>query len=68
MLAVTVDQLAYQTSKTVHVQAKHYKHYEDERTGLGVCGSGFVPLSTRGTSLRELEYTHTHTHMFDKVL
>ena len=26
----------YQTGKTVHVHAKHYKHNEDERTAPGV--------------------------------
>ena len=48
----------YQTGKTVHVHAKHYKdnedghvhakHYkdnEDGRTAPGVCGNGSVPLS-----------------------
>ena len=50
----------YQTSKTVHVHTKHYKHNEDGCTAPGVCGNGSVPLSHSGTSLRELEYTHTH--------
>ena len=49
----------YQTGKTVHVHAKHYKHNEDGRTAPGVCGKGSVPLSH---SLRELEHTKTHTH------
>ena len=50
----------YQTGKTVHVHAKHYKHNEDGRTAPGVCGNGSVPLShLGGTSLRELEYIHT---------
>ena len=40
--------LPYQTSKTVHVQAKHYKHNEDERMVPGVCGNGFVLLSHSG--------------------
>ena len=35
----------YQTGKTVHVHAKHYKHKEDGRTTPGVCGNGSVPLS-----------------------
>ena len=52
----------YQTGKTVHVHAKHYKHNEDGRTAPGVCGNGSVLLNHSGTSLRELEYTHTHTH------
>ena len=38
----------YQTSKTVHVHAKHYKHNEDGRTVPGVCGNGSVPLSHSG--------------------
>ena len=35
----------YQTGKTVHMHAKHYKHNKDGRTALGVCGNGSVPLS-----------------------
>ena len=35
----------YQSGKTVHVHAKHYKHNEDGRTAPGVCGNGYVPLS-----------------------
>ena len=38
----------YQTGKTVHVHAKHYKHKEDGRTVPGVCGNGSVPLSHSG--------------------
>ena len=38
----------YQTDKTVHVYAKHYKHNEDGRTAPGVCGNGSVPLSHSG--------------------
>ena len=38
----------YQTGKTVHVHAKHYKHNEDGRMAPGVCGNGFVPLSHSG--------------------
>ena len=50
----------YQTGKTVHVHAKHYKHEDDARHRM--CAA-MVPYrwATRGTSLRELEYTHTHT-------
>ena len=51
----------YQTGKTVHVHAKHYKHNEEGRTAPGVCGNGSVPLSHSGNIVRELEYTHTHT-------
>ena len=39
----------------------HYKHDVDGRTAPGVCGNGSVPLSHSGTSLRELDYTHTGT-------
>ena len=35
----------YQTGKTVHVHAKHYKYNEDGRTAPSVCGNGSVPLS-----------------------
>ena len=38
----------YQTGKTVHVHAKHYKHNEDGCTAPGVCGNGSVPLSHAG--------------------
>ena len=44
----------YQTGKTVHVHAKHYKHNEDGCTAPGVYSNGSVPLSH---SLRELKYT-----------
>ena len=46
----------YQTVKTVHVHAKHYKHNEDGRTAPGVCGNGSVPLSHS-----ENWNTHKHT-------
>ena len=38
----------YQTGKTVHIHAKHYKHNEEGRTAPGVCGNGSVPLSHSG--------------------
>ena len=48
--------------KTVHVHAKHYKHNEDGRTALGVCGNGSVPLSHSGNVvLRTGIHTYTHT-------
>ena len=34
----------YQTGKTVHMHAKHYKHKEDGRTAPCVRGNGSVPL------------------------
>ena len=42
----------YQTGKTVHVHAIHYKHNEDGRTAPSVCGNGSVPLSHSGNNLR----------------
>ena len=50
----------YQTGKTVHVHAKHYKHNVDGRTAPGVCGNGSVPLSHLGQ--RRYENWNTHTH------
>ena len=50
----------YQTGKTVHVHAKHYKHNEDGRTAPGVCGNGSVPLSHSGNVVTRIG-THTHS-------
>ena len=53
----------YQTGKTVHVHAKHYKHNEDGRTAPGVCGNGSVPLGHSGNVVTRIGiHTHTHTH------
>ena len=52
----------YQTGKTVHVHAKHYKHNEDGRTAPGVCGNGSVPLSHSGNVVTRIGI-HTHTHL-----
>ena len=52
----------YQTGKTVHVHAKHYKHNEDGRTAPGVCGNGSVPLSHSGNVVTRIGI-HTHTHI-----
>ena len=49
----------YQTGKTVHVHANHYKHNEDGRTAPGVCGNGSVPLSHSGNVVTRIG-THTH--------
>ena len=38
----------YQTGKTVHVHAQHYKHNKDRRTVPGVCGNGSVLQSHSG--------------------
>ena len=50
----------YQTGKTVHVHAKHYKHNEDGHMAPGVCGNGFVPLSHSGKVVTRIGI-HTHT-------
>ena len=50
----------YQTGKTVHVHAKHYKHNEDGRAAPGVCGNGFVPLNLSGNVVTRIGI-HTHT-------
>ena len=50
----------YQTGKTVHVQAKQYKHNEEGHTAPGVCGSGSVPLSHLGNVVTRIGI-HTHT-------
>ena len=53
----------YQTGKTVHVHAKHYKHNEDGRKAPGVCGNGSVPLSHSGNIVTRIGiHTHIHTH------
>ena len=51
----------YQTSKTVHVHAKHYNHNEDGGTGPGVCGYGSVPLSHSGNVVTRIGI-HTHAN------
>ena len=48
----------YQTSKTIHVHAKHYKHNKDGRTAPGVCGTE-QPLGER-----RYENWNTHTSLF----
>ena len=55
----------YQTGKTVHVHAKHYKHKEDGCMVPGVCHNGSVPLSHSGNVVMRIgihKHTHTHTH------
>ena len=51
----------YQTGKTVHVQAKHYRHNVDGRTAPGVCGNGSVPLSHSGNVVTRIGI---HTHIY----
>ena len=51
--------LPYQTSKTVHVHAKYYKHNEDGRMAPDVCGNGSVPLSHSGNVIMRIGI-HTH--------
>ena len=53
--------LPYQTGKTAHVHAKHYKHNEDGCTALGVCGNGSVPLSHSGNVVTRIGI-HILTH------
>ena len=52
----------YQTGKTVHVYAKHYKHNEDRRMVLGVCGHGSLPLSHSGNVVKRIAL-HTYLWM-----
>ena len=56
----------YQTGKTVHVHTKHYKHNEDRRTALVVCGNGSIPLSHSGNVVTRIG-THTHTCHFKQA-
>ena len=49
----------YQTGKTVHVHAKHYKHNENGRTAPGVYGNSSVPLSHSGNVVTRIGI-HTH--------
>ena len=51
----------YQTGKTVHVHAKHYKHNEDGCTAPGVCGNSSVPLSHSGNVVMRIGI-HKSTH------
>ena len=53
----------YQTGKTVHVHAKHYKHNKDGRTAPGVCGNGSVPLIHAGNVVTRIGI-HTHKTNF----
>ena len=58
--------LPYQTGKTVHVHAKHYKHNEDGCTAPGVCGNGSVLLRHSGNVVTRIGiHTHTHAHTHD---
>ena len=54
----------YQTGKTVHLHAKHYKHNEDGRTAPGVCGNGSVPPSHSGNVVTRIGiHTHWNTYI-----
>ena len=57
----------YQTSKTVHVHAKHYKHNKDGRTVPGVCGNGSVPLSHSGNVVMRIGI-HTQDFFFQPFM
>ena len=52
----------YQTGKTVHVHAKHYKHNEHGRMAPGVCGNGSVPLSHSGNVVTRIGIL-THSNL-----
>ena len=51
----------YQTGKTVHIHAKHFRHNEDGRTAPGACGNGFVPLSHSENVVTRIGI-HTHSN------
>ena len=55
----------YQTGKTIHVHAKHYKHNVDGLTAPCVCGNGSVPLSHSGNVVKRIGI-HTHTPLAAK--
>ena len=57
----------YQTGKTVHVHAKHYKHNKDECTAPGVCGYGSIPQSHSGNVVTRIGI-HTHTQTLIQIL
>ena len=54
----------YQTGRTVHVHAKHYKHNEDGRTAPGVCDNGSVPLIHSGNVVTRIGI---HTYIQKKI-
>ena len=57
----------YQTDKTVHMHAKHYKH-EEGCTAPGVCGNGSVPLSHSGNVVTRIGiHTHTDLALYVKI-
>ena len=56
----------YQTGKTVHVHAKHYKHNKDGRTAPSVCGNGSVPLSHLRNVVTRIP-THTH-NQYERIM
>ena len=57
----------YQTGKTVHVHAKHYKHNGDRRTVPGVWSNGSVPLSHLGNIITRIGI-HTYVHTDESTL
>ena len=52
----------YQTGKTVHMHAKHYKHNEDGRTAPGVIIIIIIPLSHSGNVVTRIGI-HTHERL-----
>ena len=57
----------YQTGKTVHAHAKHYKHNEDGRTAPGGC-QWFRTAEPLGERRYENWNTHTHIRFTDVSL
>ena len=56
----------YQTGKTVHVHAEHYKRNKDGHTAPGVCCNGSVLLSHSGNIITRIGI-HTHSKHCVKV-
>ena len=54
----------YQTGKTVHVHAKHYKHNEEGRKAPVVFGNGSVPLSHSGNVVIWNTHTSASVNIF----
>ena len=52
----------YQTGKTVHVHAKHYKHKQGRTHGAGCVRQWFRTAEPLGERRYENWNTHTHTH------
>ena len=49
---------ALSNGKTLHVNAKHYRHNKDGHTAPGFYGHGSVPLNHSGNVVREMNYNN----------